>query len=80
MLKKEFKNRVIPGQPTRGQGKPYKEIFYNSAFVEVDHMDNMKTVQTMIRDLGYQADSNSEWIIMNPFLFLHFQLLHKICF
>lgn len=62
LLKKEFKNRVIPGQPTRGQGKPYKEIFYNSAFVEVDHMDNMKTVQTMIRDLGYQADSNSEWI------------------
>ncbi|MBQ9437824.1 MAG: ABC transporter permease, partial [Lachnospiraceae bacterium] len=29
LLKKEFKNQVIPNQPTRKNGKAYKEIFYN---------------------------------------------------
>lgn len=27
-LKKIFKNKVIPGQPTTKSGKPYKELYY----------------------------------------------------
>lgn len=61
-LKKVFKNRTIPGQPTLPSGKPYKEIYYNSIKVNVDNMDNMAAVQKTITDMGYQANSNAEWI------------------
>ena len=62
VLKKEFKNRAIPGQPTMASGKPYKEIFYNSIIVNVDNMDVMKDVQAEITAMGYQAESNAEWV------------------
>lgn len=61
-LKKIFRNRVIPGQPTTASGKPYKDIYYSSLYVSVDDMNNMKTVQEAITNLGYQATSNMEWI------------------
>ena len=61
-LKKVFKNRAIPGQPTTSSGKPYKELYYNSIYVSVDHMDNVKEVQNAITELGYQAESNMEWV------------------
>lgn len=61
-LKKVFKNKPIPGQPTMASGKPYKEIFYNNLRVNVDEMDNMAEVQKIINDMGYQAYSNAEWI------------------
>lgn len=62
LLKKEFRGRVIPGQPTKSNGKPYREIFYSSIEVEVDDMDNMAEIQSWITDLGYEARSNTEWI------------------
>ena len=61
-LKKIFKNKVIPGQPTTTSGKPYKELFYNEIQVNVDDMNNMAAVQAEITNLGYQASSNAEWI------------------
>lgn len=61
-LKKIFKNKAIPGQPTTASGKPYKELYYNSIYVSVDNMDNVKEVQTAITELGYQAESNMEWV------------------
>lgn len=61
-LKKIFKNKAIPGQPTRPSGKPFKELYYNSIKVNVDDMANMKAVQQLIIDMGYQANSNAEWI------------------
>ena len=61
-LKKVFKGKVIPGQPQTKAGKPYKEIFYNRAEVKVTDMSYMEEVQQVIRDLGYNADSNIEWI------------------
>ena len=48
-LKRIFKNKVIPGQPSTKTGKPYKEIFYNELRVNVD-------------DMGYEAYSNAEWL------------------
>lgn len=62
ILKKEFKNKAIPGQPTTAAGKPYKEIYYTSIMVEVDDMDHVQQVQSEINALGYQASSNAEWV------------------
>ncbi|MCM1385836.1 MAG: ABC transporter permease [Bacillus sp. (in: Bacteria)] len=61
-LKRIFKNKVIPGQPSTKTGKPYKEIFYNQLVVDIDSMDNVTTVQALINEMGYQANSNAEWI------------------
>ena len=61
-LKKVFKNKVIPGQPTTKTGKPYKEIFYNQLVVDIDDMDNVTEVQTLLTGMGYDAYSNAEWI------------------
>ena len=61
-LKRIFKNRVIPGQPSTKTGKPYKEIFYSQLIVNVDAMENVTAIQSQITDMGYQANSNAEWI------------------
>ncbi|MBD5453120.1 MAG: ABC transporter permease [Lachnospiraceae bacterium] len=61
-LKRIFKNKPIPGQPTTKTGKPYKEIFYNRLTVDVDKMENVTAVQSVLTDMGYDASSNAEWI------------------
>ncbi|MCM1143343.1 MAG: ABC transporter permease [Blautia sp.] len=61
-LRRIFKNKAIPGQPTTKTGKPYKEIFYNQIIVDIDKMENVTDVQDLIIDMGYEANSNAEWI------------------
>lgn len=61
-MKKEFKNRAIPNQPTTATGKPYKEIFYNMLYVYTDSMDHVQELQTTINGMGYSARSDAEWI------------------
>lgn len=61
-LKKEFKNRAVPGQPTNTNGKPYKEWYYDELRVIVDDMENVASVQKAIVDMGYSAYSNAEWV------------------
>ena len=61
-LKKEFKGQVIPGQPTKSTGKPYKEIYYSRIDVYVDEMENVTEVQKQIQEMGYDATSEVEWI------------------
>lgn len=61
-LSKVFKNKAIPGQPTTASGKPYKQLYYNNIYVSVDNMDHVKEVQNQIKELGYQAESNMEWV------------------
>ena len=61
-LKKIFKNSAIPNQPTRANGKPYKEWYYDEMFVKVDEMENETDVQQQIIDMGYYAYSNAEWV------------------
>lgn len=63
-LKKIFKNKVIPGQPATPGGKPYKELVYQEAYVQVDKMENVKDVQSQIMDMGFQANSNIEFLDM----------------
>lgn len=62
ILKKEFKGRAIPGQPTNSKGKPYKEVYYSGLLVNVDDMKNVADVTQMITDMGYQAYNDAEWI------------------
>ncbi len=61
-LKKVFKNKVIPGQPTTKSGKAYKEIYYNEVYIQVDEMENVQSVQTALQEMGYEASSNAEWL------------------
>ena len=65
MLKKIYKNRPIPDQPTTKKGKPLKYLVYDSAKVYVDDMKNVITVQKQISDMGYQAESQMQWIEQN---------------
>jgi ABC-type antimicrobial peptide transport system permease subunit len=61
-LKKEFKNKVIPGQPTMKTGKPYKQIYYSKILVEAESMNDVTALQKTISDMGYNAYSDAEWI------------------
>ena len=62
VLKKEFAGRVIPGQPTTKSGKPYKEFCYSYAQVNVDDIDNVEAVSAKIREMGYNAETNAEYL------------------
>lgn len=61
-LKRIFKGKPIPGQPTTKSGKAYKELIYTEAYVQVDSMDYVKEVQTQISSMGFQANSNAEYL------------------
>lgn len=61
-LKKIYKSKAIPGQPTTKKGKPYKYFVYEQAIVYVDDMENVTKVQKTISDMGFQANSNMEWL------------------
>ena len=61
-LKKVFKNKPIPGQPTTASGKPRKTIEYNHAIVFVDDIKNASSVQDQIKAMGYECSSNMDWI------------------
>ncbi len=62
IIKKEFKGKVIPGQPTTAGGKPYKELFYSSLLVTTDSIDHVLDIQSQITNMGYSANSQAEWI------------------
>ena len=61
-LKQIFKKKPIPNQPTNKKGKPYNYFIYQQAIVEVDDMNNVTAVQKAITDMGFQANSNMEWL------------------
>ena len=61
-LKKEFSGRVIPGQPSTKSGKPYSKFVYSSAKVQADDMENVEELAGTIRRLGYNVETNAEYI------------------
>ena len=61
-LKRAFRKKAIPGQPTTSSGKPYKDIYYSEVDVNVDDIDHVKEVQELIQSMGYQTYSNAEWV------------------
>lgn len=62
MLKKEFRGRAIPGQPTTKSGKPYKDFVYTSLKVKADNIDNVDALSTEIRSMGFQVSTNVEYM------------------
>lgn len=62
MLQKEFSSRVIPGQPQTKSGKPYKEFCYSYAKVKVDDMKNVDAVSSAIQSMGYNVQTNAEYM------------------
>ena len=62
ILKKDFKNKIIPGQPVTKTGKPYKELYYTELLVMTDSIDHVTDLQTEINGMGYSASSNAEFI------------------
>ena len=61
-LKRIFRNKPIPGQPTQKNGKPYADFCYENVIVEVDKMENIEGVFKAIQDIGFQAYNNAEYI------------------
>ncbi|MCD7909823.1 MAG: ABC transporter permease [Clostridium sp.] len=62
-LRKAFKKgKVIPGQPTNKKGKPYNYFIYNSAQVYVDDVENVTAVQKELADMGFQVQSQIDWL------------------
>ena len=61
-LKQIFKKKPIPGQPTNKKGKPYNYFVYEQATVNVDDMKNVIEVQKAINNMGYEANSQMEWL------------------
>lgn len=62
MLKKEFRGRVIPGQPSTKSGKPYKQFVYSSASVQAEDLDDVDELSAAIRNMGYQVTTNAEYM------------------
>ena len=75
LLKKTFKNKAIPGQPTTKSGKPFKEIFYPEIYITVDSMDNVTAVQEELKGMGYQTYSDAEYIASYQKQFATIQLV-----
>ncbi|MCR5093581.1 MAG: ABC transporter permease [Lachnospiraceae bacterium] len=65
VLRREFKNRPIPGQPTTKAGKAYKQLYYSQLIAMCDDMNNVSEVDSAIRNLGYNTYNDSEWIASN---------------
>lgn len=61
-LKKVFRGKAIPNQPTTKKGRPLNFWAYQHLIVNVDKMKNVAGVQKKMKDLGYNATSNVEWI------------------
>lgn len=61
-LKQIYKKNPIPDQPTNKKGKPYPYFIYQQAVVFVDDMANVLDVQQTLNDMGYQTDSQMQWI------------------
>ena len=61
-LKRIFKKKAIPGQPTTKKGKPYRYFIYKSCSVNVDDIEHVGEVQKKLTDMGFQASSNADWM------------------
>ena len=62
-LRKAFKRGTpIPGQPTNKKGKPLSELVYDSAEVFVDDMDHVTEVQSQLAAMGYQVNSQMDFL------------------
>ncbi|MEF9839826.1 MAG: FtsX-like permease family protein [Lachnospiraceae bacterium] len=61
-MKQQFSGRAMPGQPTTKSGKPFPYTVYSKALVRVDDIDHVETVSECIRGMGYNVESNVEYL------------------
>lgn len=61
-LKKIYRGKTIPNQPTTAKGKPLKFLVYSQLFVYADNLKNVETVQKAIKDMGFETYSENEWL------------------
>lgn len=61
-LQKIYKKALVPNPRTTKNGKPYTYYVYDTIYVFVDDMVNVKDVQTQISNLGFSVSSNMEWL------------------
>jgi len=61
-LQKIYKKALVPNPRTTKNGKAYTYYVYDTIYVFVDDMTNVKDVQTQISDLGFSVSSNMEWL------------------
>ncbi|NLJ70678.1 MAG: ABC transporter permease [Clostridiaceae bacterium] len=61
-LNQTFKGKAWPGQPKSKSGKPVGEVIYDSIIVGSTDLEHTKEVLEQIRDMGFQVDSNIEFI------------------
>lgn len=62
LLKKEYAGKVIPGQPKTKAGKPVKGFYYTSLQVKADDMDHVNGIADTIRNMGYEVETNAEYL------------------
>lgn len=63
-LKRNANAGVIPGQPLNVNDEPYSEWIYEDAIVVVDTTENVDAVLKRLQDMGFQAESNKEYVDM----------------
>ena len=62
-LKKVFKKGTpIPGQPTNKKGKALPYLVYSRAQIYVDDMENVTQVQEQLAAMGYQVNSQMDFL------------------
>lgn len=61
-LKQRYRKYLVPEPKLNKKGKPVDYYIYDQAYVFVDNMNHVSEVQKKIAELGYQADSNMEWL------------------
>ena len=62
LLRKEYAGKVIPGQPKTKAGKALKGFYYTSLKVKADDIDHVNEVADVIRNMGYNVETNAEYL------------------
>ncbi len=61
-LRKLYKKALVPNPRTNKNGKAYSYYVYDTIYVFVDDMNNVKDVQKQLSDMGFSVNSNMEWL------------------
>ncbi|ETP73938.1 ABC-type transport system, involved in lipoprotein release, permease component [Lachnospiraceae bacterium JC7] len=61
-LRKLYKKALVPNPRTTKNGKAYTYYVYDTIYVFVDDMNNVKDVQKQLADMGFSVNSNMEWL------------------
>lgn len=61
-LKRQAAGGRLIGQPLNANGEAYREWIYSSAIIEAVDMEQVDTLVKQLQDMGYQAESNKEFV------------------